>query len=196
MDPSTPSAQDVHTQQADQQVRQMQSPPTLPKPTEPVQAASQNKMPTTISVNKEGQSASISESQGTDNEEVAVVPQETQTQAVQHRGADAEEVAEIGPSTPEFSASPEVENIVEASPNQEKPDLSKAVQDAGVTHSGPGVIDVAQNDFGVKKLPMTYQQAAVDEKKTEFKESKHWFSALIMYIWRKLNPDVGKEKKV
>ena len=85
-------------------------------------------------------------------------------------------------------------SVYSYSPDQEKPDLPKVVQNAGVTYSGPGVIDVKQNSFGVKKLPITYDQAANEERITQLHDSKHWFAGMIMYIWRKLNPALGKKK--
>ncbi|HWY79426.1 MAG TPA: hypothetical protein VNW29_03645, partial [Candidatus Sulfotelmatobacter sp.] len=84
--------------------------------------------------------------------------------------------------------------IIERSPDQEKPEIPQEVKDAGVTHSGPGVIDVEQNDFGVKKMPaVTFPQAIEEEKRTKLHDSKHWYMAMVMYIWRKLNPKMGEK---
>jgi hypothetical protein len=171
MDPSTSTVSDDQNQTSDLPVDQAQQSSNLP--TEPVQSSQQNKMPSTISVNKEGPVAVIAE-----NPDVN------------------QEASEIGPTTPELSAKQELEGIVEKSPDQEKPDLPKVVQDAGVTHSGPGVISVSQNNFGVTKMPAkTFQQAVEEEKKTPLHDSKHWFSALLMYIWRKINPKAREKSE-
>lgn len=198
MDPSTSTVPDVQQQTpSDQQLSQTQSPTTLGQPTQPVQTPPQ-KTSVAVSVNKEAGSAAVmvTESPDADEDEIVVAPQETKTQVVsQQGGVDLEEEAvEMQPSVPEFSASSEVEKIVEKSPDQEKPEISKAVSDAGVTHSGPGIITVDRNNFSVTKMPETYEQAVEEEKKTQLHDSRHWFAAMIMYIWRKLNPTLGKKK--
>ena len=199
MDPSTPSAQDVTSQNSsDDQSASTTQQSTVQQPVSPAQTPPQQKTPMTISVNKEEGSATVMVAEspaGDEEDEVIAAPQETKTQVVQQGGGEdmqEEEVAEIAPATPEFLANEEVKEVVEKSPDQEKPDLPKVVQDAGVTHSGPGVIDVSENQFGVKKLPITYHQAAVEEKVTKLHDSKHWLMGTVMYIWRKLNPKLGK----
>jgi hypothetical protein len=207
MDPSTPTVQDVQNKST-QAVNDDKTQVVSSQPMQPAQTPPQQKTPVTISSgNKEGEGQStmiVAESPDADEEdEVIAAPQETKTQVVQQGGGvntQEEEVAEIAPVIPEFSASSEVKEIVEKSPDQEKPDLPQIVQDAGmkhsdpgVTHSGLGVIDVEENQFGVKKLPITYHQAAVEEKVTKLHDSKHWLMGTVMYIWRKLNPKFGKE---
>jgi hypothetical protein len=206
MDPSTSAVQGVQTQQtSDQPVNTAQASSQV-KPADDGQSSVQTpqqvkpaQQKTQISVGnvEEGASAFVVESPDADEDdedELQVAPQETKNSVV-GQGAMAgidEEVIEVQPSIPEFAASsPEVEKIVEKSADQEKPTIPQVVQDAGVTHSGPGVIDVQQNDFGIKKLPVTYQQAAVEEKKTRMHDSKHWLMGMIMYIWRKVNPKLG-----
>jgi hypothetical protein len=147
-----------------------------------------------------------------DDEELLVAPQETKNRAVlgQNEGEDEEETAtiagqqisadvqehvELRPSGAEtaVTASPEVEKVIEKAENQETPAIPKEVQDAGVTHSGPGVIVVEQqNNFGVSSMPISYQQAQIQIKKTKFKDSKRWFLRKMMYIWMKLQ---GKKAK-
>ncbi len=197
MDPSTPTAQDVQSQSSsDQPVSPTQQSPSVQLP-QPVQTPPKTQV-TISSGNKEGQpSMMVAESpDGDEEDEVKSAPQETKTQVVgQQGGGIEEEVAEIRPSVPEISASPEVEKVIEKSSDQEKPEIPKVLQDAGVTHSGPGIpvdVDVKQNSFGVKKLPITYQQAAVEEKVTKLHDSKHWLMGTVMYIWRKLHPKLGK----
>ena len=166
MDPNTSSVQDAQNQKkSDQSMNLVQSPPTSTQQAQP--APQQQKTQTTISVNKEAGPATITVAKSADE--------------------NAEEVVdvEVQPSIPEAKIEASVENVVEKSADQEKPEIPKEVQKV-VTHSGPGVIDVTENTFGVAKMPVTYQQAKVEEKKTGIKESKHWFMAMIMYIWRKL----------
>jgi hypothetical protein len=149
-----------------------------------------------------------------DDEELLVAPQETKNSAAigqnegededetvtvasgQQAAADVQENVAIRPSAPEAAvvASPEVEKVIEKAENREEPVIPKEVQDAGVTHSGPGVIVVEQqNNFGVSQMPVSYQQAAKQIKKTKFKDSKHWFLGMMMYIWRKLQTEKKEE---
>jgi hypothetical protein len=199
MDPSTSSVPNVPEQNIPAQ--QVSQAPVIAAQqgdsTQPAQQTQQQKTPVTISVNKESGPAVIAvESPDTDEEEVKVAQQEAKGQDVGFpSGGDfAEQAVEVQPSVPEFAPSQEVAPFVEKSPDQEKPDLPKVVQDAGVTVSGPGVIDVKQNSFGVKKLPVTYEQAVIEEKVTELHDSKHWLMGMVIYIWRKLNPNIGKKK--
>jgi len=211
MDPSTSPAQNAQDQQpSDQQIN-----PTPSQQIQPVQK--QPAKTQQISVGSREAGAIVQEDVDEDDEddELLVAPQETKSGVSlgQNEGedeaekaaivpsqsitADSQENVEIQPSVPEFAPNnPEVEKFVEKSPDQEKPDLPKVVQNAGVTYSGPGVIDIKQNSFGIKKLPVTYDQAVVEEKVTELHDSKHWFMGMVMYIWRKLNPDISKPKKI
>jgi hypothetical protein len=99
---------------------------------------------------------------------------------------------EAQPTVPEVAIEKNIEHVVEKSPDTEKPQLSEAVKAAGVTLSGPG-IPVDENVFGVKSLPMTYEEAVVQDKQTTMKDSKHWLAELVMYVWRKLDPTLGKK---
>jgi len=213
MDPSTPTAQDVQNQAATQPVNRAQPPQASLAQDQQQVTSTQSTQQTPIAPNSAVPKAQISignvEAGGAssmiqeapdadvdedDEDELKVAPQETKTRAVGPGGmADLqEEVVEMQPAVPEVpSGSVEVEKFVEKSPDLEKPDLPKAVSDAGVTHSGPGVIAVQQNNFGVKQMPATYQQAAVQVKKTKLHDSQHWLMATIMYIWRKLNPQAA-----
>jgi hypothetical protein len=201
MDPSTSSAQDAQNQKASDPGITNVQPPAIPAqpPQQPV-----SKAPVTISVNKEGPSAVIaaeSSIDDEDDEEEQVAPQENKTQGVQQAGGDGEEEAvDVEPSAPEVSASAEsaeVERVVEKTPDVE-PKITPELKKVGVTHSGPGIIPdeikVSENNFGIKKLPVSFEQAALEEKKTKLHDSKHWFSAMMMYIWRRLNPQLGKAK--
>ena len=205
MDPSTPSGQNTQNQSTQSVPEDTKTSVVVTQPaqvTSPVQPLVLSKAPVTISSgNKEGQPAMIiAESpSGDEEEEVVAAPQETKAQVAGQQGVGdgEEEVAELQPTIPEVSASPEVEKIVEKSPDLEKPNLPDAVKVAGVTHSGPGVIDVdvKENALGITKLPITYQQAAVQEKVTKLHDSKHWLMGTVMYIWRKLHPKLGKNGK-
>ncbi len=162
MDPSTPNVQN----QPNQSPAGRAQPPVATVPTQPAPPS----MPQTISLNREE------------------APVQT---AISQESSQAVEV-KIAPSVPEVAVEKSVEQVVEISPNIEKPELPKIVKDAGVTLSGPGV-PIQENSFGVTKLPMTYQQAAIEVKKTKLNDSRHWFVAKLMYIWRKINPDIAKE---
>ena len=83
------------------------------------------------------------------------------------------------------------------SPDLEKPDIPKVVSDAGVTQSGPGVIQVDDNSFGISQMPaITAQQAATQFKTTHLHDSKHWFVGMLIYIWKKLQTDKETETAV
>lgn len=207
MDPSAPSVPKVQEQDAPvQPASQTPVQPVTstdqtsqPAPTQPVQPSQQQKEPMTISVNKEaGPAVIVTESADAgenDENDIKVAPQEANVIGPQG-GAEAQETVELQPAVPEVAIeNTEVEKIVEATPDQEKPDIPKALSDAGVTHSGPGIIAVPQNNFGIKEIPVSYQQAAVEEKQTELHESKHWLMGVVMYVWRRINPELGKEKK-
>ena len=94
---------------------------------------------------------------GDDEEELRVAPQETKNQAVVSKVSPLilrKKLIAVCPSVPEFEGSPEVEKIVEKTPDQEKPIISQEVKKAGVTHSGPGVIDVTQDAIAAQILPV------------------------------------------
>ncbi|MGH9857867.1 MAG: hypothetical protein ACRD4B_08490 [Acidobacteriota bacterium] len=111
---------------------------------------------------------------------------EPEAQAVGERTAVVESAERNG----------EVDKVVEKSPDQETPNIPKVVQQAGVTHSGPGLVmdAIDENVWGVSKMPISYQQAALEEHQTKMKESKHWLMATVMYVWRKLNPQYGTKE--
>jgi hypothetical protein len=201
MDPSTASAQNVQDQTGVQQpADQVQQPVAVQQPPAP----SQPKGTTTISVGGGKETAPaviVQESAEEDDEdEIQPAPQEIKANVVtQQGGADTqEEVVELQPAVPEVvTSSSEVEAVIEKTPDQEKPALSEEVKKVGLTHSGPGVIAVEQeNSFGITKMPITYAQAADEEKKTNITQSKHWLMGVIMYVWRKVNPTLGKDQKV
>lgn len=142
--------------------------------------------PTTGSANKEA------------GPSVQVASQEAKTPAVENQAGAGGDAIEMQPSVPEPKIDASVEHIVEKSVDQEKPELSEAVKQAGVTHSGPGVITdaslkVVDNKFGVKKLDVSFAEAVREEKKTSFKSSKHWLMGVYEYVWRKINPRLRKE---
>lgn len=193
MDPSTQTAQGMQPQKRFDQSNRSQPPATTDQTqqAQPVQQPpQQQKKPTSISVNIESGPAVISqESPGGDEEdEIQPAKQETQTQIVQKQVSVAEvQEVSIQPSVPEVSVeNTEVENIVEASADSEKPEISEEEKDAGVTHSGPGVIVVEQSQpERITKIP-SYASAKEEEKKTQLHDSKHWLMAVVMYVWRKI----------
>lgn len=153
-----------------------------------------NATPSSISGGKESEPSAFKPENASDmnNQEVQSARQEVPTTPEQQNvEAQADTETQIAVESAEQSA--EIEKFVEASPDVETPDIPKEVQKAGVTHSGPGMI-IDENSFGVTAMPMTYEQAAEEEKQTKFKDSRHWLLAQIMYVWRKLNPQYGKMK--
>ncbi len=199
MDPSTPTAQDVQNQTpASQSANSVEPPVTATPLVQPV--PTQPKMPISVPGNVEEGSAVIMQENpdvDTDEEdEIKVAPQETKNQAVsQSAGFDEQEVAQIQPAVPEVvTSSPEVEKFVEITP-PDVPKLSEEIKNAGVTHSGLGIIDVSQANFAPAKIPVTYERAVVEEKQTQLHDSKHWLMGKIMYIWRKLNPKIALSVK-
>jgi hypothetical protein len=157
--------------------------------------------PQTISVHPEQGPVQTGGTQAEDNEDEVVQPakqevsspvgQQSADEAVQ--AVEVQEV-EVQPSVPELKVEKSVEHIVEKSPDHDKPKLPEEVKAVGVTHSGPGV-PIDQNVFGVKNLPMTYDQAIVEEKQhPKLNDSKHWLAELVLYVWRKLDPTYGKQK--
>lgn len=176
MDPSTQPVQNTSP------MNRVQAPVTPPRVDEvPVQTPAPQS-PTASSTNKETGPAAVQEVKPSVTQEAASIESQT---------------VELQPSIPEAKIEKSMEQVLEKSPDQEKPVIPPAVKAAGVTHSGPGVIDVQvqQNGLIVKPLPATYAEAALEEKKTEFKSSKHWLMGTVMYVWRKINPELGKEKK-
>ena len=168
--------QSVQPTQTDQPMHRAQPPVTIQ--TNSVAQPSKIPTQTTISVGKESAPAVIAQETGSEEQAVSV------------------ETANI---EPKIDAS--VEHMVEKSPDREKPELSEAVQQAGVTHSGPGIIpdkiivqEIPDNKFGITALAVPYEQAALEEKKAPFKSSKHWLMGIYEYVWRKINPDLGRKK--
>lgn len=181
------------SQNSQQSASQAQSASSVPQ-------ATQQKTQISVGNVEEGATAIIAESPDADEDdedELQVAPQETKNSVI-GQGAMAgidDEIVEIRPSVPEFAASsPEVEKIIEKTPDQEKPVIPQEVKDMGVTHSGPGVIDIQQNTFGITKLPVPFEVAATQEKTTKLHDSKHWLMGMIMYIWRKVNPKLGTKE--
>lgn len=120
--------------------------------------------------------------------------QEVAAAPVQSTG-EAEKI-ELKHSTPEISVEKSVEHVVEKSPDTDKPTIPDAVKAVGVTHSGPGVV-VDENAFNIHAMPMTYEEAVVQEKQhPKLNDSKHWMAELVEYVWRKIDPQYGKTKGV
>lgn len=185
--PSTPSAQ------ASVSGRGQAPAPTISagtmSPTEPVVQS----VPTaqTISVHPEQEPVSTASSLEDQEEERRPARQEVATKPAQ---STAEVQIEVKPATPELTVEKSVESIIEKTPEVDKPKLSEVVKAAGVTHSGPG-IPIDQNAFNVKSLPMTFEQAVIEEKQhPKLNDSKHWIAELVMYVWKKLDPTHGKTK--
>lgn len=128
-------------------------------------------------------------------EDVQPVQQEVSNSPVTQQSAEGQAI-EVQPSLPEVKVEQSVEHVVEKSPDTEKPTIPDAVKAIGVTHSGPGV-PVDENIFNVKTLPMTYEQAVIEEKQhPKLNDSKHWLAELVKYVWRKIDPSYGKSRGV
>lgn len=138
------------------------------------------------------QTAAVTETPQDPQEEDSVKPASQEVGSPTAPQQKEVQKVEVAPSVPEVSIEKSVENVIEKSPDVEKPDIPQEVKAVGVTHSGPG-IPVSENTFAVKTLPMTYQQAAIIDKQTSLKESRHWLSELVMYVWRKLDPTIAKK---
>lgn len=198
MDPNASSAQNA--QNTVPPVTQMEPDATVTTPSVQQQQSQQHNTHISVPGSIEEGSAVIPENPGSgdDEEELRVAPQETKNQAVVQQGITAdeqEEVIAVSPSVPEFEGSPEVEKIVEKTADQEKPVISQEVKKAGVTHSGPGVIDFTQAAIAAPKLPVDYTEAFEEEKQTKLHDSKHWLMGMIVYLWRKVNPKITIKPK-
>ncbi len=194
MDPSTSPVQSTPSAQAMISGRGQPPAPTISagtmSPSEPV-IQSIPTPPQAISVHPEQGPVSVASSE--DQADVQPARQEVSTKPVQNT-AEIKRV-EVQPTTPELKVESSVENIIEKTPDLDKPKLSEAVKAAGVTHSGPG-IPIDENVFNVKSLPMTFEQAVAEEKQhPKLNDSKHWLAELVMYVWRKLDPTHGKTKE-
>jgi hypothetical protein len=228
MDPSTQAAQDVQNQQpANQSVDQgQQSTTTQPASVASIaQNGLPAKNPTAhktqISISGGGVEAEaggamvMQEDPDADNEEeeaLKVAPQEKKTQVVMSVAGDEQDEdqqsasqapvvdvqeAEVQPAVPEVAISPEVEKIVELTP-PETPKITDELKDLGVTHSGPGIIDVSQVQFKPKPIPVSYEQALTEEEKIKenrLHNSRFWLLEHIKYLWRKLNPTIDQTVK-
>lgn len=222
MDPSTQTSQDMQNQTPsdDQPVDPAQTAlsddTTQPaSSTQPQKQQQVPKHPISVGGGIEAGAAVVEDADedDDDDEELLVSPQETKNRAVlgqneeedseelttiaagSQMAADFQENVELRPSGAEaaVTAGPEVEKVVERVEDQERPSIPKEVQDAGVTHSGPGIIVVEQqNNFGVSQMPVSYAQAAAQYKKTKLHDSRHWFLLMMMYIWRKLQGKKGR----
>lgn len=79
----------------------------------------------------------------------------------------------------------ELETIIEKTPDTEKPEIPKEVQNAGVTLAKEA-IPMPAGPTGSVVLPMTYQEAELTNKNYKWKDSVSWLASLIMYHWKKL----------
>jgi hypothetical protein len=95
---------------------------------------------------------------------------------------------------PEVNIPGEVKNVVEHGPDAKEPVIPKQItQSQSNPPQPPG--HTITTPSGVISLPMTYAQAMQTKKTTGSSDSLHWLAALIMYQWRKHDPDAAKETK-
>jgi hypothetical protein len=85
----------------------------------------------------------------------------------------------------------ELESIVEKSPDVEKPQIPDEAKQAGLTHAKEST-PMPVVSSGNIVLPMTYEEAKLTRKKYRWRDSISWFTALVMYHWKKIN--LTKEK--
>ena len=98
----------------------------------------------------------------------------------------------IRPSVPEVAISQELAHMVEAAKETESPFLPPELQNAGVK-AAKEAVPVPPNPLGVQALPMSYQksmQTIEENRKSKLSEGIRWFSELVAYQWRKVNPKV------
>jgi hypothetical protein len=80
----------------------------------------------------------------------------------------------------------ELESIVEKSPDVEKPQIPEEAKQAGLTHAKESTPMPVVSSSNIV-LPMTYEEAKLTRKKYKWRDSVSWFTALIMYHWKKMN---------
>lgn len=94
---------------------------------------------------------------------------------------------------PEVKIPEEIKNVAEQGPDAKEPTLPK---DAPKPQEKTGqTIQTISTPSGDIKLPMTYTQAQNTKNSTKNTDSLHWLATLIMYQWRKYDPDSIKETK-
>lgn len=199
MDPSTSPAQGVSNVQ--QPVIGRAQPPTATvQPESMSELASGTSLPSaqpeqvTSGHPEQGPIQTSAASESKEHSEDDVQPARQEVSATPAPPSVEVQQIEVAPSMPEVAIEKSVEAIVEKAPDTEKPMIPDAVKAVGVTHSGPGV-PIDENVFHVKSLPMTYEEAIVEEKQhPKLNDSKHWLAELVLYVWRKIDPKKGKQK--
>lgn len=104
---------------------------------------------------------------------------------------DAVKMSESEIQKEEIEIAGEIEAMVEASPDSEKPKIPEDVKAAGVEHAKEDT-PMPPIQIGVKPLPMSFDEAEFTRKKYKWKDSISWLSDLIIYHWKKLT--VKKEE--
>ncbi len=94
----------------------------------------------------------------------------------------------ISPSEPELVIHDELAAVgVEKAAQSEISKLTAEVQKLGASHAKESV-PVITLPSGTVHLPHSYQKALQIEKQTNIEDSSHWYAALILYLWKKLDP--------
>ncbi len=107
----------------------------------------------------------------------------------------AEQIPEITQSEhPELKISDELKKVAEQGPDAKEPEIPREVVKPLATPAQQDV-QVIATPSGNVKLPKTYAQAQQTKKSTATSDSIHWLATLIMYQWRKYDPDSAKEVK-
>lgn len=97
--------------------------------------------------------------------------------------------SEIAPSTPpEIMIPQELKNRVEKGPDAHQPKIEKETRLAGMELAKEST-PVITTPTGIIHLPLTYTQALQKKKESRLIDSIHWLAALVMYQWRKYDPD-------
>lgn len=86
----------------------------------------------------------------------------------------------------------ELENTAEKGPDAKEPKIEEELRHAGVKLAKEST-PLITTPTGKIQLPLNYSQAVQKKKKTSFFDSVHWYAALIMYLWKKHDPDIVKK---
>lgn len=111
-----------------------------------------------------------------------------------HSKADVDKMTEPEIAEEEKAVERKIEEIVEESPDTEKPKLPEEVKKAGVElakESAP----MPSGPSGKVVLPMTYEEAVVARKTYKWRDSISWLASVILYHFKKLKRNPLSEDK-
>lgn len=191
MDQTTPPVRQTHTQV---QIASRIQPPSTINPSEKtldnsnaIQQISGSKEHSPIRTSVPAETAQFTE-------ESSPQPSAQEAGNMHAPAVKEEQQVEITSAVPEIAVEKSVESVIEKSVDTEKPEIPEELKKVGVTHSGPG-IPIETNKFAVTTMPMKFEEAKVMDKASSIKDSKHWLAELVMYVWRKIDPNIEKKAK-